>query len=177
MKLRSLALTTLALAGSALAAQEGPRFGLQATLNQPQSDLKDAVDSKLGFGIGGHVFVDLGQGHALRPRLDYMWFPEYDLGGATLKVNNLAVGADYLYFVEGKTEGVYFTAGLSANRWKAEADVAGFGNSSESTTKLGLAAGLGYQFNKTVGAELRYQKGKAWEGDFDFIQAGVSFRF
>jgi hypothetical protein len=177
MHLRSLALSTLALVGTSLAAQEGPRFGLQATLNQPQSDLKDVVDSKLGFGIGAHLFVDLGKGHALRPRLDYIWFPEYDLGGATLNVNNLSVGADYLYFVEGKTEGVYFTAGLSANRWKAEFDASGFGNSSESTTKLGLAAGLGYQFNKTVGGELRYQKGKAWEGDFDFIQAGVTFRF
>ncbi len=177
MNLRTLAFAVTALAATSLAAQEGPRFGLQATLNQPQSDLKDAVDSKLGFGVGAHLFVDLGKGHALRPRLDYIWFPEYSAYGASLKVNNLSVGADYLYFVEGKAEGIYFTAGLSANRWKAELSDPLFGNTSESTTKLGLAAGLGYQFNKTVGAELRYQKGKAWEGDFDFIQAGVTFRF
>lgn len=177
MNLRTLAFAATALVATSLSAQEGPRFGLQATLNQPQSDLKDAVDSKLGFGVGAHLFVDLGQGHALRPRLDYLWFPEHDLGGASLKVNNLSLGADYLYFVEGKAEGVYFTAGLSANRWKGESTFVGFGSASESTTKLGLAAGLGYQFNKAVGGELRYQKGKAWDGNFDFIQAGVTFRF
>ena len=174
MKFLSLALVAATALG--LQAQD-VRFGVQATVNQPQSDLKDAVDSKLGFGVGAHALVDFGGGHALRPRVDYLWFPEYKPApGVSLKVNNLSAGADYLYFVEGKQEGVYFTGGLSVNRWKAEAGFMGFG-SSDTTTKLGVAAGLGYQFNRNLGAELRYQKGKAGELDFDFIQLGASFRF
>jgi len=174
MKFLSLALVAATTFG--LQAQD-VRFGVQASLNQPQSDLKDAVDSKLGFGVGAHALVDFGSGHALRPRVDYLWFPEYNPApGTSLKVNNLSAGADYLYFVEGKQEGIYFTGGLSVNRWKAEATAIGF-SSSDTTTKLGIAAGLGYQFNKALGAEVRYQKGKADEADFDFIQVAASFRF
>ncbi len=174
MKFLSLALAAAAFTG--LQAQD-VRFGVQASLNQPQSDLKEAVDSKLGFGIGAHALVDFGSGHALRPRLDYLWYPEYKPApGVSNKVSNLSVGADYLYFVEGKAEGVYFTGGLALNRWKAETSLLGF-TGSETTTKLGLAAGVGYQFNKAVGAEVRYLKGKAGEADFDSIQVGASFRF
>ena len=138
----------------------------------------------MGFGLGAHMTLDLKGGHMIRPRLDATWYPKFSTGdstfGGSTKFSNVSLGADYLYFVEGKPEGLYFTGGLSAVRWKAEADVTLFGTTmsdSESTTKLGLAAGLGYQFNKTVGAELRYLKGKAWDGDLDAIQAGVTFRF
>lgn len=184
MTLRALTLIAAALVAPALCAQEGPRFGLQAGLNIPQSDLKDAVDSKLGFNIGAHGTFDLRGGHMIRPRLDYIWFPEYsaNAGGASAnaKFSSLSLGADYLYFVEGKPQGFYVTAGAAAMQWKMEVSASFLGYSasaSETTTKLGLAAGVGYQFNKTVGAEVRYLKSKAWEGDLDMIQAGATFRF
>lgn len=184
MTLRALTLIAATLAGTALSAQEGPRFGLQAGVNIPQSDLKDAVDSKPGFTIGAHGTFDFRGGHMLRPRLDYTWFPEYSVGGggasASAKFSNISLGADYLYFVEGKPQGFYLTGGLSAMRWKAEMDVnvLGYGfSTSEETTKLGVTAGVGYQFNRTVGAEVRYLKSKAWESDLDMIQVGATFRF
>ncbi len=184
MNLRSLSLTALALGSLGLQAQEGPRFGLQATLSLPQGDLKDAVDSKMGYGVGAHVTFDLAGGHMIRPRLDATWYPKYTVsdpfGSASLTYSNIALGADYLYFVEGKPQGLYFTGGLSAVQWKGEATVTVLGISgsdSQTTTKLGLAAGLGYQFNKTVGAELRYQTSKVWDGNADSLQAGVTFRF
>jgi opacity protein-like surface antigen len=184
MKLRTLAMLAAVLAAPALSAQEGPRFGLQAGLNIPQSDLKDAVDSKLGFNIGAQVTFDLRGGHMLRPRLDYTWFPEYSVSGggasASAKFSNISLGADYLYFVEGKPQGIYFTAGAAAIQWKMEVSASFLGSSasaSETTTKLGLAAGVGYQFNPTVGAEVRYLKSSAWEGDLDMIQVGATFRF
>jgi opacity protein-like surface antigen len=185
MKLRTLAMLAAVLAAPALSAQEGPRFGLQAGLNIPQSDLKDAVDSKLGFNIGAHGTFDLRGGHMLRPRLDYTWFPEYSVGGggasASFKFSNISLGADYLYFVEGKPQGFYFTGGLALMHWKEEvsASIPGYlsYSASETTNKLGLAAGVGYQFNPTVGAEVRYLKSSAWEGDLDMIQVGATFRF
>ncbi|MBP1773700.1 MAG: outer membrane protein beta-barrel domain [Holophagaceae bacterium] len=185
MNLRALTLIAATLAGTALSAQEGPRFGLQAGINLPQSDLKDAVDSKVGFNLGAQVTFDLRGGHMLRPRLDYTWFPEYtetfagDSIGTTFTRTSL--GVDYLYFVEGKPQGFYLTGGIAAVQWKVDVNVTlggfGSGSDSETTNKLALAAGAGYQFNKTVGADLRYIKGKAWEGDLDLIQAGVNVRF
>jgi opacity protein-like surface antigen len=185
MNLRALTLIAATLAGTALSAQEGPRFGLQAGINLPQSDLKDAVDSKVGFNIGAQVTFDLRGGHMLRPRLDYTWFPEYteSFAGDSIgtKFTRTSLGVDYLYFVDGKPQGFYVTAGLAAVQWKVDVNVTlsgfGSGSDSETTNKLALAAGVGYQFNKTVGADLRYIKGKAWEGDLDLIQAGVSVRF
>lgn len=185
MHLRALVLTAAALAAPALSAQEGPRFGLQAGLNLPQSDLKDAVDSKIGFNVGAQVTFDLRGGHMVRPRLDYTWFPEYTVSGggasASTKLSNLSLGVDYLYFVDGKPQGFYVTGGLAAMKWKMEVDatIPGFGSvsASEDTTKLGLAVGVGYQFNKTVGAEVRYLKSSAWQADLDMIQLGATFRF
>ncbi len=184
MTIRALILAAAALAAPALSAQEGPRFGLQVGVNLPQSDLKDAVDSKAGLNVGAQVTFNPTGGHMIRPRLDYTWFPEYnqDFMGASvgMKISNLALGADYLYFVDGKPQGFYITGGLSAVRWKMEVSASYLGASaseSEETTKLGLAAGVGYQFNKTVGAEVRYLKSSAWEGDLDMIQVGATFRF
>lgn len=184
MKLRTIALMAAALAAPALSAQEGPRFGLQAGLNLPQADLKDAVDSKVGLNIGAHLALDLRGGHMLRPRVDYTWFPEYTLSdfgaSASVKFSSLGLGADYLYFPAGKPEGLYFTGGLGLIQWKAESSASFLGTSvsnSETTTKLGLALGAGYQFNQTVGAEVRYQTSKAWEGTLDTIQVGVTFKF
>ncbi|MBP1773895.1 MAG: outer membrane protein beta-barrel domain [Holophagaceae bacterium] len=184
MNLRALTLIAATLAGTALSAQEGPRFGLQAGINLPQSDLKDAVDSKAGFNLGAQVTFDLRGGHMLRPRFDYTWYPEYTVSGggasASAKFSNLTLGGDYLYFVEGRPEGFYVTGGLAVVQWKGEVNATFLGisdSSSETTTKLGLAAGVGYQFNKTVGAEVRYLKSKAWESVFDTIQVGATFRF
>lgn len=184
MTIRALILAAAALAAPALSAQEGPRFGLQVGVNLPQSDLKDAVDSKAGFNVGAQVTFNPAGGHMIRPRLDYTWFPEYSVSdpsaSASMKLSHVALGADYLYFVDGKPQGFYITGGISAVQWKMEVSATYLGLSasdSETTTKLGLAAGVGYQFNRTVGAEVRYLKSRAWEADMDLIQVGATFRF
>ncbi len=185
MTFRALALAAAALAAPALTAQEAVRFGVQVGLNQPQTDLKNAVDSKVGYNLGAQVTFDLRGGHMLRPRLDYTWFPEYTESFAgdsiSTKFTRTSLGVDYLYFVDGKPQGFYVTAGIAAVQWKVDVNYSlfgfGGGSDSETTNKLGLAAGIGYQFNKNVGADLRIVKGKAWEGDVDMVQLGVNFRF
>ncbi len=184
MKLRTFALVAAALAAPALVAQEGPRFGLQAGLSLPQGDLKDAVDSKMGFSGGAHMTVGFAGGHMLRPRVDYVWFPEYSVSmpgaSASTKISGLSAGADYLYFVEGKPQGFYLTGGLALVQWKTEVSGSFLGYSvsaSDTTTKLGIAVGAGYQFNRTVGAEVRYQTSKAEDITLDTLQLGLTFRF
>lgn len=150
-----LALVTLLAAGAGLSAQDA-RFGLQGTLAFPQGDLKDGVDSKMGYGLGVHGTFAFDQ-HAIRPRLDYTLYSKRDLfPGFTTQVSSLNYGVDYLYFTQAKDQGLYLIGGASAVRWNIKAE--GFGMSeSENTTKLGLSAGVGYQWNKTFGTELRYQ--------------------
>lgn len=173
--------TALAIAlAASLARAEDPRFGVQAHGNVPTGDLKDAVDSKLGVGGGAHVTFDLGDGHMIRPRIDYTFFPEATVSAIRNKVNDLSLGADYLYFISGKTEGLYLTGGLSFNHWKVDVTAAGI-SSSDTSNKPGFAAGLGYNFNASFGAEVRLITSKYASGTKDFtasaIQAGVTLRF
>jgi hypothetical protein len=163
-----------------LARAEDPRFGVQVHGNIPTGDLKTAVDSKLGVGGGAHATFDLGDGHMIRPRIDYTFFPEATVSTIRNKVNDLSLGADYLYFLEGKPTGVYLTGGLSLNHWKVDAS-SSLGSFSGSSNKLGVAAGAGFNFNRTFGAELRFITSKYGSGSTDVtanvIQAGVTLRF
>ncbi|MDP1832974.1 MAG: outer membrane beta-barrel protein [Geothrix sp.] len=176
MKISSL--STLAILAAALSLQaEAPRYGVQGLVNIPLGDLKDYADSKPGPGIGIHGTFDLGDGHMLRPRLDYSVYPEASFATVKQTASNLSLGGDYLYFIAGKPEGIYLTAGLSAMRWSFEhRDALTTVNSN--TTKLGLAAGVGYQWNATVGTEGRFVHSRiASSFQADALQVGVTVRF
>ncbi|WP_243303259.1 outer membrane beta-barrel protein [Geothrix oryzisoli] len=177
MKISSpLTLAVLAAAALSLRA-EAPRYGVQGLVNIPLGDLKDFVDSKPGPGVGVHGTFDLGDGHMLRPRLDYSVFPEASFGSLKQSAWDLSLGGDYLYFIAGKPEGLYVTGGLAVVRWSFETKDA-FTKVTANTTKLGLAAGVGYQWNATVGTELRYTYSKVDSGfTADGLQAGVTIRF
>ncbi len=153
------------------------RFGVQAHVTAPQGDLKDLVDSKLGLGIGAHVTLDLAGGmHVLRPRLDYTMYPKANFFGVSNKVNSLGAGVDYLFFVDGKQQGVYFTAGLGVTRWDYEWNN-GVGSVSDTSTKATYAVGMGFNFNQTFGAELRYNSSHIGNATANGIQVGATFRF
>lgn len=170
------ALAILALASLPLAA-EAPRYGVQGLINLPLGDLKDYVDSKPGPGIGIHGTFDLGDGHMVRPRLDYSIYPEATFSTVKRTASNLSLGGDYLYFLAGKAEGFYLTAGVAVMRWSFESKV-GTSKSTSDTTKAGLAAGVGYQWNATVGTEIRWVHSRVASGfQTDALQAGVTIRF
>ena len=177
MKILSpLTLAVLAAASLALRA-EAPRYGVQGLVNIPFGDLKDFVDNKPGPGIGVHGTFDLGDGHMLRPRLDYSLYPEATFASVKRSAYNLSLGGDYLYFIAGKPEGFYLTGGLAVMRWSFEAEVGTFKTTTD-TTKLGLAAGAGYQWNATVGTEARLVHSRIASGfQADAIQLGVTIRF
>lgn len=174
------------------------RFGVQVHANLPSADLKDAADSKAGAGGGFHMTWDLGGGSVIRPRVDYVAYPEnknfpdYSLSATAngkSKLDNLSAGADYLYFFEGKDTGFYVTGGLSWNRWKFDYDytykignVTVSGSSSQTANKVGGAAGVGYNLNRNLGFEARYTASKfknAGGGDVNAaaVQLSASYRF
>ncbi|HEY3401046.1 MAG TPA: outer membrane beta-barrel protein [Geothrix sp.] len=166
------------LAAAALSLQaEAPRYGVQGLVNIPLGDLKDFVDSKPGPGVGVHGTFDLGDGHMLRPRLDYTLYPEASFASVKQSATSLSLGGDYLYFIAGKPEGLYLTGGLAAMRWSFESKDA-LSKVTSNTTKLGLAIGAGYQWNATVGTEARYVHSRIARGfQADALQAGVTIRF
>ena len=181
MKTSSLTtLSTLAiLAAAALSLHaEAPRYGVQGLVNIPLGDLKEYVDSKPGPGFGVHGTFDLGDGHMLRPRLDYSLFPEASFATIKQTATSLSLGGDYLYFIAGKPEGLYLTAGIAAVRWSLQQKAPGLPDATHNTTKFGVAAGVGYQWNATVGTEARWLHSSLSSGfKADALQAGVTIRF
>jgi hypothetical protein len=180
MILNRIALATLLATGAGLMAQDA-RFGVQVQVSIPQGDLKDLVDSKLGLGAGVHGTFAFDQ-HAIRPRLDYVFYPEAEVTSTSVsaknKVSSLSLGADYLYFVDAKDNGIYFTGGLSAIRWNTDITLKGMNTVSADTTKLGVAVGLGYQWNKSVGTEIRYITSSLSSNvSANSINLGATFRF
>ncbi|MBL0312400.1 MAG: outer membrane beta-barrel protein [Holophagaceae bacterium] len=183
----------LALLGSTTGLQaQDVRYGLQVHGNLPMGDLKEAADSKAGFGGGAHMTIDFGEGHLLRPRLDYVVYPENKAFGssanASSKVSDASLGFDYIYDFGGKDGGFYLTAGLAWHRWKAEYDFAvpggGItvsGRSTSTSNKAGAAAGAGFNFNPSFGVEARYVATKFKQGDEDrtagAVQVAALYRF
>lgn len=171
-------LAALVLLAPALALRaEAPRYGLQGLANIPLGDLKTYVDSKPGPGFGIHGTFDLNDGHMLRPRMDYSVFPEASFTTVKQNASALSLGGDYLYFIAGKPEGLYLTAGVSAVRWSFEHKDASIDITTR-TTKAGLAAGVGYQWSATLGTEVRWLHSSV-SSTFkaDALQGGVTVRF
>jgi len=177
MKPSSLCTLAALATASLFLRAEAPRYGVQGLVNIPLGDLKTYVDSKPGPGFGVHGTFDLSDGHMLRPRLDYSVYPEASFASVKQTASFLSLGGDYLYFIAGKPEGLYLTAGASAVRWSFEHKDA-LSKVSSNTTKFGVAAGIGYQWNATVGTEARWMHSAvASEFKADALQAAVTIRF
>ena len=177
MKISSLS-TLAILVATALSLQaEPPRYGVQGLVNIPQDDLKTYLDNNLGIGIGVHGTFDLGNGHMLRPRLDYSLYQQASMASVKQSASYLSLGGDYLYFIAGQPEGYYVTAGLSAMRWSLQHQDPGT-DLTNATTKFGEAAGIGYQWDYNIGTEVRWGHSSV-SNNFraDSLQAAVTFRF
>jgi hypothetical protein len=179
--MKPLSLTSLAiLAVSSLGLHaEAPRYGVQGLVNVPLSDLKTYVDSNPGPGFGIHGTFDMSDGHMLRPRMDYILYPEASFATIKQSASFLSLGGDYLYFIAGKPEGLYLTAGAAVGRWSLQKkNDPVTGNTTSNTTKFALAGGFGYQWNATVGTEARWMYSKV-SNDFkaNALQGGVTIRF
>jgi len=185
---RLLAILTGAALFALPARAEGPRFGLQIHANGALDNLKDVTGTTPGAGVGFHLTFDLGGGHVLRPRLDAVFYAEHTFKNVAYKAHDLSLGADYLYFPAHQTTGLYLTAGLRVHRWSLDRTYPAVppypgGSDTVTSTDLGYAAGLGFDFNRTVGAELRFVGNLtdhvvSTDGSGgNVLQAGLTFRF
>ncbi|MCX6546888.1 MAG: outer membrane beta-barrel protein [Holophagaceae bacterium] len=165
-----------ALAAGSLWAEE-TRFGVQLQVASPRGDLKQFVDGNLGPGLGLHATLDLGDGQLLRPRLDYTSLPEATFGARRQRATSLSLGSDYLFFVEGKPEGLYFALGLAAQRWSLRTTLA-TSQATSAGTRPGVSFGIGYLWTETLGTELRYGHSRVSQVfSASTLQAEVTLRF
>jgi hypothetical protein len=151
-------------------ASSRPTIGFSVQINAPTGDLKTDTDKGLGGGLSFLTQWNLGNGHALRPRLDLNVFnvsqyePSHSNYRESRNLSAAGLGVDYLYYVSGMPRGFYFTAGAGVTRWDlsyttSDRNGNSFNNSYDSnknTTSLSLAAGLGWQFTRVIGLEARF---------------------
>jgi Outer membrane protein beta-barrel domain len=177
MKVSSLSTLVLGITAALALRAEPPRYGVQGLVNVPLGDLNTYLDHNLGIGVGLQGTFDLGGGHMLRPRLDYSLYQQASVSNVTPSASYLSLGGDYLYFIAGQPEGYYLTAGLAAMRWSFQHQNPAT-DLPDGTTKWGVAAGIGYQWDYNIGTELRWLHSSV-SGDFnaDSLQGSVTFRF
>ncbi len=177
MKISSLSTLALMTAAALSLQAEPPRYGLQGLVNIPLGDLRTYLDNNLGIGLGVQGTFDLGNGHMLRPRLDYSLYQQASASSVTPSASYFSLGGDYLYFIAGQPEGYYLTVGLAAMRWSFEHQNPGT-NLANDTTKFGVAAGIGYQWDYNIGIEARWLHSSVSDQfNADSLQAAVTFRF
>jgi hypothetical protein len=152
-----LSLAFLTLLGASTVWASDTSFGFQVTLSKPQSDLDDAMDGKIGYGLGVHALVPFLNGHAIVPRVDSAVYSNSIDTDREVKFYTVTIGADYNYYVSRRAgEGFYLLGGLGFASGKYEYT---YDTSSNSETKgtLYLQGGLGMAFTRNFGVELRYQ--------------------
>jgi hypothetical protein len=169
--------TTLCIAVSAYGQDFQP--GVHGGVNSPMGDLGDALDNRPGFTIGGHLGIYYGNGHELRPRIDFTHYQggNYPVGGSYDKnrINAWGLGCDYLYYIDTQPQGIYLTGGLGFQRW----DVAPENAADSSHTGLAMALGAGYRFNRNFMVEGRFTNGqfRSDNGQANALQVLGSWRF
>lgn len=154
------------LMGSLALAAQTPRFGVQAAISLPASDLSDNAD--LGLQAGGHVRWSFNHGQGIMARVDVASYGEND----GVKVRGVALAADYLYHLERRDRGLYLLAGLASQHYHTAYD--GY---SDNDDALGLDLGVGYDLDRHLGLQARYTTSSLSNVTYDALNLGVTYTF
>lgn len=177
--MRTLLLCFASLAAiTAVQAQERSHVQAQFTLNEPTHALGTALDHDLGYGLGVHWSHGRGDHYTHRTRFDWnVWGQGPVVNGVKTQASNYTLAFDHLYRFENQEHGFYVFGGLGAIRWFMEEGAGNFSHRFH-TTKLAVTAGSGYQFNRHMGLEVRYQLSSIRDTfDANTVQTAVLFRF
>ncbi len=156
MTLRRLSL--LLIAALPLCAQDAS-IGLKVHGLVPMSDLRDLTNGQLGVGVYGFVEIPVGDGGAFvfRPTVGAEQIPKGNtlgLAGTQTSVTSVDFMLDALWFPgEDSKHGPYLVGSLGGQQWRVSAT--GTSPSTLSTTRLGVAGGIGYQVSPRIGIEAK----------------------
>ena len=176
--LRRVAPILILMPGLGLGADD-LKWGAQAALCAPLGDLKTALDSNIGFTVGGHLGYYLEEGHEIRPRVDYTRYEGGSFSANSLSYKNnvsaFSFGADYIYYLEQRRQGFYVTGGVGCAWWTLD----GRHVDTTHTNSATFQAGGGFRFNPTTAVELVYapSRFRSGNGEAGSLQAGLSIRF
>lgn len=136
-------------------------FGFQLSSSLPENSLADWLAKKYGFGLGIHTRFDLGNGHALSPRLDYTTYSSSRSGPIHLTpvtntwyADTIALSIDYNYFINHTVKNtVYILAGIGVISVHLHGP---FNGDPNRMTGISLHGGVGYSMTRNLGMEVRY---------------------
>jgi len=164
--MKRLALAAAVLLAFSAQAQD-VRYGVQAGLSLPESDMGTYLGHTPGFNIGLNAMMDFRGGNALVPRLvfgSYSGNGTIDNWDVKSKMNTLALGADYDHYFSNKCgDGVYIGAGAGIINAHLTATVTDQGyvltgvSASATKTAFYVAAKVGYAWNPDMALEFRFQ--------------------
>jgi hypothetical protein len=179
--------------GTALTAQHDSsdvRLGARLSFANPIGDLAGSKLAQAGYGISAVLeipldsFTDGFSFSAIRIRGDWMAFGD---NTETVGVKNSAgvidVMGDYIYrFQKDHDGGPYAFVGAGVLITEIKQAVEGDLGYSSKQNGGGLAFGLGWNWNRHLGAEVKYTRSlflKFVEKDFDFswFEASLTYRF
>lgn len=152
MSLRAPALCLLALPLLA----DGPHFGVQGqAVKATSGSLREEGKDKTGTSVGVHVDWNPDGGHVFRFRVDVLKFPERPgtLPNQKLQLEGRGGGADYLWYWRGRPEGGYLALGAALTEWRFKDSTV---PKPDKKQLLNGSIGVGSQFNRFMGVELRY---------------------
>lgn len=150
------AAAVLMAAAMALPAQEAA-LGARIHGLLPMGDLRDLANGQAGLGLAAFVDIPVGRGLVLRPVVGAQHIPEGDtlgLAGTKTRVTSIDLMVDALWFPgEASDRGPYLVGSVGGQQWRLSAS--GATPSTLSHTRIGAAAGLGYQATPRLGFEAR----------------------
>jgi Outer membrane protein beta-barrel domain len=168
----SCALALASLSTVAMAADGGHAF-VRAEVGNSDNDFKiegfgNGSDSDTSYSVrGGYWF---NPNFALEGFYSNLYDQSED--GASLKLSAIGVGAvAKAYFTKDNT-GFFADARAGLARMKGEAGLSGFGSESDTTNKLYVGVGVGYDFNESFGVSLNADLHK--RAEFDGISVDTS---
>jgi hypothetical protein len=176
-------LGVLALGVSA-PAQTLPSWGIQLRVNDPGSDLADALGNKVGFGsslVYHHTFVTAEIPIRARLNLD-RWEDASPEGAPFLKnkVDNYGVSVEvFSFFKRQASSGMYYAFGVAGDHWDVRtANTLNGASSRIATTKASSIASFGYLFPSGFSVELSGKSGSITKNlDVRVWSLSVGYRF
>lgn len=176
------------------------RFGAEVLVASPLNDLRNMTGRT---GLGGSLFAEqpftntsiiqtrasfitYGENKDLQAVRPYPFLPPKPL---TLSINTAAISVEIRQYFH-HTQGPFVLGGLSATRYEFRSAYLGtavdqngitipgqYESKVKTSTKVGLALGLGYDFDDSTALTLRYTTMPIDGASLSALQAGLSFRF
>jgi len=167
----STALLVLVSASASAQMASGSRFGANAGLTMPMGDFGDAVG--IGFQLGGHFQMPLGEKLKLRLNADWSTFSGED-GTGIDNVTLLGGVANIVLPITTKSAlKPYLLGGLGFYQWTVNLNGGGSGDESD----LAFNVGAGYDWGERLFTEIRYLSIQSEGSSTNTLPITIGIRF